>query len=177
MAIGHALITCLGQALCHSCSSPWWDSQPWGEHKYTQSKDEETEALGSYIVCGHRASNYREISKIHAQNYVVLLVAHILLITTKMIPKIMLDQLWSEILYITYHIYHIYLWYITILLHIYTMYGTSKYASIGHILYMPYYVWHITIHILYSVYYMAIYYTCQLWTQNTGEWSRKVALF
>lgn len=174
MAIGHALITCLGQALCHSCSSPWWNSQPWGEHKYTQSKDEETEALGNYIVCGHRASNYREIIKIHAQNYVVLLIARILLMTTKMIPKIMLYQLWSEILYI---IYHIYLWYITILLHIYTMYGTSKYASIGHILYMPYCVWHITIHILYSIYYMAIYYTCQLWTQNTREWSRRVALF
>lgn len=52
----------------------------------SQNKNEETEALGGCIVCVHRASNCREMIKIHAQNYVVLLIAHLLLITTTKNP-------------------------------------------------------------------------------------------
>ena len=52
----------------------------------SQNKNEETEALVGCIACIHRTSNCREMIKTHAQNYVVLLIAHLVLITTTESP-------------------------------------------------------------------------------------------
>ena len=61
--------------------------------------------------------------------------------------------------------------------YVYSLHMANSHMPVYSIYYICHYEWHITIHTLCSIYYMAIYYPWQLSIQNAREWSSKVALF